>query len=126
MTWSNDCKVAFKVNADALLKKGVDKQKSVRSVCSQLADESGISLRTLQRWYKEQECDKTVANSTEDGERWPRCSECNTNRVEKNGHTGKPNGDGLCRGCRLKIKKEKAIQKAKEEFEQVPINSEVR
>jgi len=122
MAWTDICKVAFKYNVDTVLAKQGPKKRSVRKVLDQIAEESGISLRTLQRWYKEQECDKTGAGELDASEGWPRCSNCHLRRVEKNGHTGKPHGSGLCRACRTKIKKEKKIQQAKEEFDQVPID----
>lgn len=51
MAWTNHCKVALKINVDTILCRQDPKTRSVRKVLDQIAEESGISLRTLQRWY---------------------------------------------------------------------------
>jgi hypothetical protein len=61
MAWLEQCRIAFKVNADSLLYREKQKGKAtVRRILKTLARDSGIPLRTLQRWYKEEE-DKKCA-----------------------------------------------------------------
>jgi hypothetical protein len=120
MAWTNHCKVALKINVDTIIHMQDPKTRSVRKVLTQFSEESEIPLRTLQRWYKEQEC--ANSDAMKKSQEWPSCSKCHRRKVEKNGHTGKPHGSGLCTACRTKIKKEEEVQKSKEEFDQTPID----
>lgn len=63
MAWTEQCKIAFTTNADVLYWKQKGR-KSKRKVLIGLAKDSGISLRTLQRWWEEQECAKSGATET--------------------------------------------------------------
>jgi len=111
MAWVGQCRVAFKCNADALLLRQQSKKKSINKVLKQLNDESGIPLRTLQRWWQE-ECanngaiDLTASNNTESSavERHPpvpTCKNCKKNPCETyKKRNGEMSYRGFCVTCR--------------------------
>lgn len=61
MAWVGQCRMAFKINADAILWKQKGKKK-ITPVLRQLSEESGIPLGTLKRWWYEQEEEKEFKN----------------------------------------------------------------
>lgn len=77
------------------------------------------TLRTI--YNRNRPPKKVVSNeTTKQGEEWPMCSQCEKGSVN-------PKGNGICSMCRKINKQEKEkkkIQKAKEEFEQIPIDQE--
>ena len=134
MAWLGQCRVAFKVNADAILRKQ-EGRKSINKVLRGLAQESGIPLTTLRRWWKEQEntingTDNITDENKEQNEvesiapsptekSHPICTNCNKNPVALTRH-GKPYSRnaadyGLCNTCRCR--KDTIIKKDKEAME---------
>ena len=54
MAWTEQCKIAFKSNAQALIWKQKRKtKKNISSILRKLSKESGIPFKTLERWYYE-------------------------------------------------------------------------
>lgn len=119
MAWVGQCRVAFKTNADALFWAQTGK-KSVRKILLRLSKESDIPLRTLQRWWEEEECakngaDEQVSETSKEKEKEggaaraarPICLRCKRNPVQLHGNTHKPYSVnskyyGLCGWCRQK------------------------
>ena len=59
MAWTDQCKVAFKTNADVLLwKQKKQTKKGIMKILAQLSEQSGIPIKTLWRWYDELEKEK--------------------------------------------------------------------
>jgi len=140
MAWTEQCKIAFKMNAEhqVFTQKG---RKNITRVLKKLSKESGIPYETLKRWYYEKEEDKktrlnsvkndTVSEPAENSEKNENptditdliCIMCKKNQVEILTSTGKPVGRnskyfGLCSECRKKVKiKADAIALANEENE---------
>jgi len=125
MAWTDQCKVAFSTNAKALQLKQSGR-KNISKILKQLAEESGIPFKTLERWWYEQESLKNEGNpqgsenntetttetTTSTTER-PICYACKKNKVELDQRTGKPHRFGtalygLCWTCRnIKAKVQK-------------------
>ena len=126
MAWTDQCKIAFKTSADALLwmKKG---RKGIMVILKELSKQSGIPYKTLYRWWNEMEKDKekSLKNET-NGEgaesveeiddkpssisSIPICDHCNKNNVYLDNYSKKPLSEnsiyyGLCGTC--KSRKEK-------------------
>jgi len=120
MPWTDQCKFAFKANADGLL--GKQKKKNVTLVLRDLAKQSDIPFNTLKRWWYEKEQQKksiisdtndtTIENNTISKSDSPPspplsriCIRCNRNKVELITATKKPLSKtsehfGLCSKCR--------------------------
>ncbi len=54
MAWTEQCRVAFKTNADALLYQQEGKRNIAR-VLKELSKDSGVPFTTLKRWWYEEE-----------------------------------------------------------------------
>ena len=65
MAWTDQCKIAFKSNADHQIwtQKG---KKNLTAILKKLTEESGIPYNTLKRWYYEKEKEKidSIKNDT--------------------------------------------------------------
>ena len=125
MAWTDQCKIAFKTNADALLwkKKG---RRGITKILRELSSDSGIPFKTLERWYYQLEKEKTlifegndetieinVENEQSPGglggesEDLPLCDWCEKNKVFVDPSMKKPYSRnskyyGLCKTCREK------------------------
>lgn len=118
MAWTEQCKIAFKSNADWFLrKKNVKTKKGIMAILAQLSEESGIPQKTLWHWWNEEEKKKqenlknqinresgiTIENNKEnnilngecgeiDQQPLPPqvCNRCNKNNVNIDSNTKKP------------------------------------
>ena len=63
MAWTEQCKVAFRVNALGKLVKYKNKNRKVRGVLKELSKESGIPFNTLDRWYYERDAESIDTNN---------------------------------------------------------------
>ena len=109
MAWTEQCKVAFKMNAFGKLSKYKNKSRKVRGVLKELSKESDIPFRTLENWYyeKTESIDREI---TEDKSKTssevieiPMCERCDDKPVYLS--WGKPLSQdskyyGLCGPCR--------------------------
>ncbi len=57
MAWTEQCKVAFEVNAEGRLAKQ-GKRKNLTEIFKKLSEESGIPQKTLSRWWYEKQKEK--------------------------------------------------------------------
>jgi len=127
MAWTEECKIAFKNNADHQIWTQPGR-KNITGVLKKLSKESGIPYNTLRRWYYDKEKEKekhlnSIINDTvqevvenkEENDKNPEnpdlpiCIKCKENPVEIQKRTGKPVGQesmyyGLCGSCRKKAK----------------------
>jgi hypothetical protein len=137
MAWTETCKIDANKQIDHL----VEQDMSITDAIKKLSAESEIPFGTIQRWYyprNEGRTDPTATTTQIDekkgagqgnedtGQEWPTCSQCESNKVEKNSRTGKPNGNGLCRTCRRHNaeKKKQWREDKKTKFDQTPIDIE--
>jgi hypothetical protein len=131
MAWTEQCRVAFKANADVRVCRG----ESVSAVLKALSEESEIPLGTLNRWYyreTEQSYSKNAVtpNQTTQGEegteseKWPLCSECGRKHVEKAYKDGRPHKSGLCWSCRREKAAKKKADEERREFLEIPVSKE--
>lgn len=117
MAWSDQCKVAFEMTV--ITKKNMgEKRKSERQVLREVASETDIPFKTLERWWTEAKSkrlkneanDETAENDTEKEQKdqCPWCTKTCRLGCEKpvyiRSDTGKPYGKksifyGLCVGC---------------------------
>ena len=116
MAFTDQCKFAFRANAQGLL--GKQKKKNVTKVLKELAEDSDISFKTLERWwYEGQQAagkdnplknegtgEESCPNNEPTGE-IPICIRCNINQIEIGSRTKKPLPReslyyGLCSPCR--------------------------
>jgi len=120
MAWTDQCKIAFKTNADA--RKFKKKGGGITKILKDLSKESGIPFKTLNRWYYEKDylknevSDTTAPNNNDnspdtspDSPDIPLCHNCKKSPVELSKKTGKPAGPpskyyGLCGMCRKRAK----------------------
>lgn len=66
MAWTEQCKVAFKMNAFGKLSKYKNKNRKVNGVLRELSRESDIPFNTLKRWYYDKEDDSiSIKNDTD-------------------------------------------------------------
>ena len=97
MAWKEQCQIAFKCNADALIHK--QGGKGIVKVLRQLCKESGIPYETLKRWYYGE--NKTVVKNDNSGADRPLCQICETRVAERK---KKPEGgywySDICTLCR--------------------------
>ena len=63
MAWTEQCKVAFRMNALGKLSKYKNKNRKVRGVLKELSKESGIPFNTLDRWYYERDTEPIDTNN---------------------------------------------------------------
>jgi len=125
MAWTDQCKIAFKTNATALLYKQRGRH-NVTAVLKTLHEGSGIPFETLKRWYYEKE--KCVNNDTDEithqnnSENTPKetaetakkmCIRCGVKPIYKMNDTGKPLSErspyyGMCGNCRVIMSKKKS------------------
>lgn len=61
MAWSDQCKVAFQMTV-ATKKNIGEKQRSDRAVLKEVAQETDIPFKTLERWWHESKCLKNEAS----------------------------------------------------------------
>jgi hypothetical protein len=66
MAWTEQCKIAFRMNALGKLAKYKNKSRKVNGVLRELSRESDIPFNTLKRWYYEKTTDSiSVKNDTD-------------------------------------------------------------
>ena len=59
MAWTDQCRIAFKVNADGLLwRQEKQTKKGIMRILARLSEDSGIPQKTLWRWWNEEEKQK--------------------------------------------------------------------
>ena len=127
MAWTEQCKIAFKVSADAKYWKAGNK--GIIKILKELSKESDIPFNTLRNWYYEKDPRDIVTengnksnseqnqednNNTENdmATELPLCSRCGEYRVRVHSGTKKPYSEkskyyGLCPACsRLKVRVE--------------------
>ena len=130
MAWSEQCKVSFAMNVVARTKKG-EKRRSEAAILREVAAESDIPFKTLERWWAEWKKsrlenevkpitteDDTVNQPEEESIEAP-IPKCK-NGCEKDVHissTGNPYGPkskyyGLCSSCRRTAQKKVERNKA--------------
>ena len=116
MAWSEQCRVSFQMTANVMIAKQ-KKRKNITKVLKELSVESGIPLKTLNRWFYEKEnhpkngaTQPTIENNTENNTNEvpavpvvrKKCSACKKNNAELDSTTGEVYGQGLCTTCRKK------------------------
>lgn len=117
MAWTDQCKIAFKTNADAKLWKQKGRKNKTK-VLKELSKESGIPFNTLKYWYYNEDEKSSMKTHTtrqnidikKKDMDLPLCYFCGKTKVELNARTKEPVGKtskyyGLCFGCR-RIKQE--------------------
>jgi len=131
MAWTDQCKIAFKTNATALLYKQRGRH-NVTAVLKTLHEGSGIPLKTLKRWYYEKEkCLKnephetTIENDSKiiqidfdcgaQESSVPCCKRCHIHPIVLHTITKKPYSSkskyfGLCNNCRKEIDKTEKLK----------------
>ena len=121
MAWSDQCKVAFEMTV--ITKKNMgEKKKSERQVLREVASETDIPLKTLERWWTEAKSkrlkneanDETAENDNEKGQKEASASEthlcrmgcgrpvCNGPGMDKPLSKKSPT-HGLCETCRRDV-----------------------
>ena len=112
MAWTEQCKIAFRMNALGKLSKYKNKNRKVAGVLKELSKESDIPQGTLKKWYydksdnsirSENATDKSIGASQPI--ETPTCSRCHQNPVYTP-PSGKPLSIeskyyGLCNSCRI-------------------------
>jgi len=123
MAWTEQCKVAFRANAQTKLLKEKptrDGRRPVTKVLKSLSKECDIPFKTLERWYYEKdpnlknEAGKSIQNNKQ--KTLPPetlCKECNKNKLYIDNKSGKPLSSrslhyGLCGTCRAKEQEARA------------------
>jgi hypothetical protein len=113
---AGSCTVTYAKQHLEMQKSGTSQsqRESARIIAKDSGESEGAVRRKIQRGLQEVAHDvpseRGYANQV-------RCSVCELNWVS-------PNGKGICRSCRKRIKEREKVQKAKEEFEQIPVDLE--
>ena len=93
MAWTEVCKINFKATCDGLM---ANRKVSVSKILRQLSDESGIPLRTLQRWWFEMKMKEE--NSAKNGAN-DECTENNNKNEDEKTDGAQTEKKWICRAC---------------------------
>lgn len=107
MAWTEQCKIAFRMNALGKLSKYKNKNRKVSGVLKKLASESGIPVSTLKKWYYDKPDESISTKNGPDRDipiEIPICNRCNKKPVHLT-KMGNPMSEdskfyGLCNSCR--------------------------
>ena len=130
MAWTEQCRIAFKANADAILWRLPEKERNVKKTIAQISEESGIPVSTLEKWYYEKSYSENgVTTKAPEQEKakeqeWPTCSKCNHRPVEQAYRKNEPHKSGLCHSCRRKQSQQTKDDAASKAFEETPVDLE--
>jgi len=137
MAWTEQCKIAFRTNAEGLIHKNGGK--GIVKVLKELSRQSDIPFETLKKWYYPKKKivkndNGTLTGLNHDGKdagheddlqaKWPKCQRCRRNKVERNYRTGKPNKNGLCRSCRRAKVVQRELSEARKQWDATPVDDE--